>query len=320
MRDVSDLLARLEQLRERTNETPLFNPAFQLSLELSRAIESGALTLDMVAAMVEELECDALQSRAARLRRLVAPVGIAANLGAFTERLEAEPEDFWEFRTRWERPQLHCVFTAHPTFLLSPAESEAVAHAASQDGAIDGSTCAVSSEKPPITLRFEHERALDAIANAADARDRLVAALLGEAAKRWPDKWHNFAPLPFRFASWVGYDMDGRTDIHWYDSIQFRLVEKAGRLERYASSLAAIDPAHPLLAILRAAAAYASERAVEFAGDLTNPEALSKVANRLTSAPSHSRPSPRRCTRTGLGRAGSTSGSIPASSTMRSAG
>ncbi len=50
MRSVSDLLARLEELRERTNETPLFNPAFQVSLELSREIESGALTLDMVAA------------------------------------------------------------------------------------------------------------------------------------------------------------------------------------------------------------------------------------------------------------------------------
>lgn len=282
MRNVSDLLARLETLRERTAETPLFNPAFQLSLELSREIESGALTLDTVGEMVAELECDALQSRAARLRRLVAPVGIDANLAAFTDALDHEPEDFWEFRTRWERPQIHCVFTAHPTFLLSPAETKAVAFAASQEGEIDGAICAVSDDKPPITLTYEHEEALAAIAQGAAARDRLVRALLHEAAQRWPDKWHSFHPLPFRFASWVGYDMDGRTDINWYTSVQFRLSEKARRLAAYVAALEAIDAAHPLLGTLRAAAKWSEERATDFTADFTDPEKLSEIANRLT--------------------------------------
>ncbi|HTN13388.1 MAG TPA: hypothetical protein VL094_01130, partial [Sphingomonadaceae bacterium] len=76
MKTVSDLLARLEKLRERTNETPLFNPAFQLSLELSRALEGGDLTLSDMEAMIAELECGALQSRARRLQRLVAPVAL----------------------------------------------------------------------------------------------------------------------------------------------------------------------------------------------------------------------------------------------------
>ncbi|WEK46041.1 MAG: phosphoenolpyruvate carboxylase [Candidatus Andeanibacterium colombiense] len=282
MRTVSDLVARLETLRERTAETPLFNPAFQLSLELSREIEAGGLTLEQVGEMVADLECDALQSRAARLRRLIAPVGIEANLAAFTQGLADEPDDFREFRARWERPQIHAVFTAHPTFLLAPAETAAVAHAASSDGPIDNAVCAVSHEKPAITLTYEHEEALAAIARGAEARDRLVGTLLAEAAKRWPDKWHGFAPLPFRFASWVGYDMDGRTDINWYTSVQFRLTEKARRLADYGAKLEAIDPAHPLLETLRAATAYADARAQDFTADFTDPEALSAIANRLT--------------------------------------
>ncbi|WP_336981717.1 phosphoenolpyruvate carboxylase [Altererythrobacter fulvus] len=282
MKTVSDLLARLEELRDRTSETPLFNPAFQLSLELSRALEGGALSLGDMEAMIAELECNALQSRARRLQRLVAPVAPEANLAGFTARLDEEPGDYWEFRKRWEHPQLHCVFTAHPTFLLSPAQTEAVARAASHDEPVSADVCVLPGQRSHITLAFEHEQALAAIAHGAAARDRLVSALLADAARRWPDKWHDFEPLPFRFASWVGYDMDGRTDIKWYDSIHFRLVEKAGRLERYAVSLEAIDAAHPLLPTLRAAAAHTNERAQDFAGDLSDPETLSDAANRLT--------------------------------------
>src|SRR3546814_17012032 len=102
--------------------------------------------------------------------------------------------------------------------------------------------------------------AREAIARAQDARDRIVGQVLTHAAANWPDRWHELRPLPFRFASWVGYDMDGRTDIKWYDSIRFRLAEKAQRLARYISALEAIDPAHRLLGILRPASAYTEAR------------------------------------------------------------
>ena len=58
-------------LHARTAETPLFNPVFQLGLELSRQIESGALKLGEVAALVAELECEGLQARANRIIRTV---------------------------------------------------------------------------------------------------------------------------------------------------------------------------------------------------------------------------------------------------------
>jgi len=279
VRTVADLSGRLQELHARTAETPLFNPVFQLSLDLSRLIETGELTLDDCEALIAELECDALKSRAARLHRLVAPVDPATNGDALESAL-AEA-DFERFRARWEHPLLHAVFTAHPTFLLTPTQSAAVAQAASE-GRIDSAVCTVPAARPAITLEHEHDQAMRALAHAQAARDAIVGRVLAHAQRQWPDRWSELRPVPFRFASWVGYDMDGRTDIGWAQSIGFRLAEKAARLARYVASLEAVDPGHPLLGELRAAAGYAAERAHDFAADLSQSAALSAAANRLT--------------------------------------
>jgi phosphoenolpyruvate carboxylase len=286
MKTVGDLLDRLQALHRRTEETPLFNPVFQLSLDLSRLIESGGLSLDACEALIGEIGCEALGSRALRLRSLISPVDPGANLAALDDQLTGESGDFDTFRKRWEAPQLHAVFTGHPTFLLPPKQADAVADAASRGTRVAPDACA-DGERPPITLAFEHSRAMRAIAHAQDARDKIVAALLGSARERWPEEWHRFAPLPFRFATWIGYDMDGRTDIEWYDSVGFRLAEKAERLARYVGALEAIDPQHPLLGELRPAVQYARKRASDFAANLSQPEALSAAANRLTADDPH---------------------------------
>src|SRR5690606_34608375 len=205
-------------------------------------LESGELTLADCEALIAELECEALKSRAERLRRLVAPVGTKANGEALDDALAAP--DFAAFRARWEHPQLHAVFTAHPTFLLTPAQSAAVAAAASSDEAIDAAVCVVPGERAAITLVDEHAQAMQAIARAQAARDAIVARVLHYAQREWPGQWTELAPLPFRFASWVGYDMDGRTDIGWVQSLRFRLAEKAERLARYVAALEAIDAGH----------------------------------------------------------------------------
>lgn len=275
---VADLTQRLQDLHRQTSETPLYNPVFQLSLDLSRQLEGGVMTLAQCEELIAELEVDALQMRAKRLGNFAAPIGQADNVGALEECLD-EP-DFATFQARWERPQLHAVFTAHPTFLLTPAQSDAVASAASGTGEITRDC--VGGERPQVTLAYEHGRAMRAIAHAQDARDNIVGTLLTHAKDNWADDWLDVKPLPFRFATWVGYDMDGRTDITWSNSIGFRLSEKAERLARYVAQLEGIDAGHTLLADLRAAADYAAARAEDFAGDLSDPAALSAAANKLT--------------------------------------
>ena len=281
MKTVAKLKARLQKLHERTAETPLFNPVFQLSHDLSRLLEGGDLSLSDIDGLVAELECEALQSRAVRLKRLVAPTAAAENLERIAG-LNPEEAGFSEFRKRWEKPLLHAVFTAHPTFLLSPAQADAVATAALADNPQASTVCTVPHEGPKITLEFEHVEVCNAIRRAASARDRINATLLSHARQRWPGRWLDFRPLPFRFATWVGYDMDGRTDIGWTTSIAFRLREKALRLAGYIASLRAIDDAHPLLATLDAAHDHSAEMAELFSSPLDSAEALAAAANRLS--------------------------------------
>ena len=275
---LAELDARLQALHSRTAETPLFNPVFQVSLELSRRIESGELPLSEVGALVAELECEGLLARATRLERLVAPLAPASNHARIA--LLADAPDFASFAAKVRRPLLHVVFTAHPTFLLTRRQSAAVADAATS-GTIDAANaCLAPHERDAITLDGEHADAMAAITRAQSARDAINRRLLSEARRRWPDQWRSLDPLLLRFASWVGYDMDGRTDISWSTSLRYRLSEKAERLGSYAALLA--DAAPDLAKRLRRAGAFAAGMAARFAADLSDPAALSIAANALT--------------------------------------
>ena len=277
---LGELDTRLQELHRRTAETPLFNPVFQLSHELSRRIESGELPLGDVANLVAELECEGLVARAARLDHLVAPLDPAENCARIAGLADAP--DFASFAARVRHPLLHVVFTAHPTFLLTRRQSEAVADAATR-GAIDaGSACVAPHERDAITLDSEHADAMAAIGRAQDARNTINRQLLSEARRKWPGQWRGLDPMPLRFASWVGYDMDGRTDISWATSLRYRLAEKAERLASYAAMLAGVAPG--MAARLSAAGDYAARQAGRLAAfDLADPAALSSVANELTS-------------------------------------
>ncbi|GFM28479.1 phosphoenolpyruvate carboxylase [Novosphingobium sp. PY1] len=275
---VEDLNARLRELHPLTAQTPLYNPVFQLGLELSRKLENGEMSLDDIERLVAEMECEGLRARAARLDRLVKPVPVAQNDVRIDE--IANEEEFTEFAARWQRPAAHVVFTAHPTFLLTAGQTEAVTHSASNGDFSEASVCAASPERDTITLDYEHDKAMAALARGQKARDRISARLFDIAATRWPKRWKSLQPMPVRFATWVGYDMDGRTDISWSTSIRYRLEEKAMRLAAYAQDLMSTEPA--IAERLERAGKLATDMAARFAEDLSQPEALSAAANALT--------------------------------------
>ena len=107
MTNVADLEARLKELHVRTAETPLFNPVFQLGLELSRKLESGELTLDDIEGLVAEMECEGLRARAMRLDRLVGPLDEGQNhqkIEAVAQGLPDQLPVHWRFfRVRTDR-------------------------------------------------------------------------------------------------------------------------------------------------------------------------------------------------------------------------
>ncbi|MEI6419419.1 MAG: phosphoenolpyruvate carboxylase, partial [Sphingomonadales bacterium] len=148
---------------------------------------------------------------------------------------------------------------------------------------------APQADRPGPSLADEHAQVCAALAAAAAARDALHGVLLEEAARAFPAEWQQLQPCLFRLASWVGYDMDGRTDIGWETSLRFRCKEKAQRLAGYADAASACGEA-ALADTLAAAATDARDMAALFASDAADPAALSALANRFTA------PAPRRLT------------------------
>ncbi len=280
MTKVADLNARLQDMHALTSQAPLYNPVFQLSLDLSRQIEGGELGYKGLNALVSELECDALQSRATKLHRLLAPVSMADNDAALAK--AGKDETFEAFAARWATPVQHIVFTAHPTFLLNGAQSDAVAQAATKGEISEQMVCVADHNRDDVTLDYEHAEAMAAIGRAAAARNHLCAQLFDQASTRWPKEWRALRPMPFRFATWVGYDMDGRTDIGWATSMHYRLREKAMRLASYAKSLADTGAVPDIAGQLSRAADHAKAMAALLRTNLDAPADLSAAANRLT--------------------------------------
>ncbi|HEX7853978.1 MAG TPA: phosphoenolpyruvate carboxylase [Sphingobium sp.] len=282
LESVVALDARLRDLHGHTAQNPLFNPVFQLGLELSRKLESGEMGLDQIESLVAEMEHDGLRARAARVVRNLGPIRPAENHAAIARIAESDSDeaDFTSFAVRWQRPAGHIVFTAHPTFLLSAADARAIADAVSRDDFSDGLVSPLAQDSDTITIDYEHDAAMTAMARGQKARDSITAQLLDIAATRWPRRWRSLQPMPVRFAHWVGYDMDGRTDISWTTSIRYRLLEKAQRLGSYGQSLKVIAP--EIAAQLSRAQTHAADLVTAFAKDLEVPEQLSVAANGLT--------------------------------------
>ncbi|HEX7820063.1 MAG TPA: phosphoenolpyruvate carboxylase [Sphingobium sp.] len=277
---IAGLRDRLQQLHALTTQTPLYNPVFQLGLELSRDLEAGKISLAEMGDLVNILEQETLRDRAATLRAKLSPIAWDDNLAAFRTVAEKETNGFSTFARKWSHPILHAVYTGHPTFLLTEAQSDGVAGAV-LSGAPDAAMPASDGPRPAIALEDEHRQAMAALTNAHKGRDALLRVLFDVAAAKWPQDWRDLKPMPFRFATWIGYDMDGRTDLNWQTNTLFRLREKMMRLTSYAAGARLLD-LEEIAARLEAAASYSGAMAAHFEGNLDDSRALSDAANALT--------------------------------------
>lgn len=287
----------LRQQAERIEEDPMTNSVFALAQTLFRDIEQAETDLDEVAGLIDEAHLLLVSQRAERLRERHAganPEKVWPQVRARLEALAGQGLD--AFRAALEVARGGVVFTAHPTFSLSPELRAAIAGEAAQPGkearaALETAIRADARDwNRSITLSREHEEAQAALLNAAGAQQHYAGLIYDVARAHFPEDWRALRPVLPTIASWVGYDLDGRTDIQWYHSITFRLAEKAEQLRRYHVRVQAILKAHPgasdlisLAERLDLAAGETALQAAQFSGDLQDPEHLVAAANRLTS-------------------------------------
>ncbi len=264
---------------------PLVNPVRSLASQLFLALESNETSVSTLGAAVDEFERDGFEERTRAFHE--ARNEDEDDDTAFAALAEL---DFDAFRDRIERQPIGVVFTAHPTFALTTARRALIAEYPTADKKTWRACVAEAPSGPPaaISLTDEHHDVLKAIAFARDGVAALNSRMLQLARDRFPDRWRAITPTPVSVASWVGYDLDGRTDIHWGQSITIRLTEKASQLDRYVALIDAVgaadgSPIAALRAELSAAAEATRGHAALFAGDLADPEIVVAASNALTS-------------------------------------
>ena len=235
-----ELAALLAALEDGTGGDPFANPILLFAREVARRLDSGALALDDVSAAVNELAAAAFGAGAARLGQQLGETDPAANkkaLKALFTRL-AKGQSWPSFQETVERALAGLVFTAHPTFALNSDLMAAVtALATGQDADLSDFDLAPDA---PLNLALEHRLATDAAGRAQEAVREVYDLLFEVARDAYPDTWADLRPTLLTIASWVGYDVDGRSDISWSDSFEKRLIVQRQQLARYEARVSEI--------------------------------------------------------------------------------
>ncbi len=230
--DELELREELRALRRQIPDTPALNPIVNVAFDLSRRLEAGDIAFDELKALAGRLMDRACVERARQLRACVGFVDPATTFRDFSDYVQstAKGADLEAFRARWERARTGIVLTAHPTFGLSNALSRRIVDIAVSDAAADAPIGLPHRPDSPITLEYEHSAAQAAIGHLREAYVDLLDRFYEVATAHYGDEAYKLAPKLASIASWVGYDLDGRTDIKWTFSFLIRLREKQAAL------------------------------------------------------------------------------------------
>ncbi len=238
--DEFELINDLRQLRTHIPESPWLNPITKVAFDLSRRLEGGEITVHELKSLAQRLMDRACITRARRLRERIRFEDSETTNKEFMSFIEqcfdqAGPGDtgLEAAAKRFSRAAAGVVFTAHPTFGSSQALYKRMVDMA-VSGEANNAQAAIGLPHRPdddISLAYEHKCAQYCVANVRDAYEDLQNKFYSAAAARYGDAAYKIKANLATVASWVGYDLDGRTDITWIDSFRLRLQEKKSALQ-----------------------------------------------------------------------------------------
>jgi len=270
-----------------------------LAYDISKDVEDRNVAFRDIECLVKSLSDKRLIARARRLRQRAGIKPETQLDDAIATLCDKHAADGFEAFQKWaEKAGQGIVLTAHPTFSLSRDIRETLGEiASSKDGDFDTQiehlkTLPYLPKRAP-TLQEEHVDTQAALARMQIAITAINKVILEKAKTLFPEKWTELTPCLVKTYSWVGYDIDGRTDISWGDALRLRLSEKSVQVQRYLMTAKIIESAHSFddkgtkavtALVTKLSNAYESaERDLTlFNKDLTNTENLIAAANNLT--------------------------------------
>ncbi len=287
------LSTSLKHHQSRIDSDPQSNPVKLLAYDISKAVEKRDLAFKDIEALVKLISDENAGRRARRLhyRAGVKPQSALNDIIRELAQVKAK-QGFAAFKAWAETAGQGIVLTAHPTFSLSSEVRDTLGEIATAGSG----ECGAQTEhlktlpflqKAAPTLQEEHRDTQAAIGRIQEAMSKVNAVILKVGAEYFPEKYTQLMPCLLKLYSWVGYDIDGRTDIGWADAIRLRLFEKHAQLIRYKHSVEAIDESSSQsLAELKVLLTRASESTEQdlafFKKDMRRSENLIAAANNLT--------------------------------------
>lgn len=261
-RELKAVFGDLASLRERN---PFGNSVKLLALEVGKRLDKGQLSMGGIETLVQELTAQGFEHRAERLAAYLGecdPVRNAQRLRAAFQALaagsrrpggaagKAKRISFASYKAAVERELFGIVITAHPTFSQSHEMVRLLAELGLNRNAGGGKLPALRRRKiledvravehrppQPLDLAYEHEMSVAAISHIQGALRQAYEIALAVAAENYPTEWEQLSPRLVTVASWVGYDLDGRSDIKWSDTLFKRLKVQVLQLQRYVRAV-----------------------------------------------------------------------------------
>mgnify|MGYP001318554373 CR=1 FL=1 len=293
LNNAASLRKQLMQYWPMREHDPHANAAKLLAYRLSDELAAGDLTLPHLEGILADLCKSAARERGKRLAQRAGLDDIDNWRRQFKKILaEKAKSGLTNFRKWVESDAIGLVATAHPTFAMTDAMTAHVLGAATgKPSKKKLSANAIIRNEPP-SLSDEHAEAQKCIKTMHKVVDIANEMIFAQASKSFPKQWTQLTPQLVTVASWVGYDLDGRRDIQWSDTIRLKLEEKASKLQNYLDIAKAItentkSPPKGLKDFIFAAGnaiEIAREEQFAFAQDLNNPEHLRAAAELLTTS------------------------------------
>lgn len=231
---------------EQDSSGPFFPPVLTLALHIESALREGRIDDALLGQMIQTLAMEGVFRRGRALSRRLGICSSAENdallesaLYAMARKPDGSQASFEEYRSRLESTLYGFVFTAHPTFSMDRPQSRALAqYALEPDESAQDVLVQAFSTRPQIPdLDEETAHALEAIAHLRAGIERLRRLALDVAATLYPTEWTALRPALSSVATWVGFDLDGRSDIAWTGVLARRMNLQSTQLAVYADRL-----------------------------------------------------------------------------------
>ena len=230
----SELLDQLSLYKK--NNSPFSNPVQLLSLDIFKQLQQEQISVQQLGDLVQLLCVQGLHAKTKQLQNYLGELDFAKNVTAIKKIIHqmADKLPFAKFAAQIEKAIFGIVITAHPTFSISEDLAKMLAEMISASYELTETNYTIPHQPDQqITLDYEHKASLQAIGNIQAVLREVYTCVFAIAKQRYPKQWHKLTPSLITIASWVGYDLDGRVDIAWCDTLYVRMESAVLQLNRY---------------------------------------------------------------------------------------